>query len=175
MILQVGNRALWSYRWEWTFFNKKNPWYPLCNGFPQIHQEIFSMRFHCFLLYKKIATFHWNGTHGWILNFSLQRVVLWVALIHLVIEQRTCIIIVAPVYALMLIRISLIPRSRAYKYWPRSRVLEPGLIRLFFHLKQCFSLTDSSSIPPNHPDSSKIQTSEQAQSLGWIFYFNFST
>jgi len=101
------------------------------------------MRFHCFLLYKKIATFHWNGTHGWILNFSLQRVVLWVALIHLVIEQRTCIIIVAPVYALMLIRISLIPRSRAYKYGPRSRALEPGLIRLFFYPKQCFSLTDS--------------------------------
>ena len=47
---------------------------------------------------------------------------------------------------------------------PRSRVLKPGLIRLFFHLEQCFSLTNSSSIPPNHPNSSRIQTSEQALS-----------
>ena len=45
---------------------------------------------------------------------------------------------------------------------PRSRALKPGLIHLFFHPEQCFSLTNSSSIPPNHPDSSKIQTSEQA-------------
>ena len=45
---------------------------------------------------------------------------------------------------------------------PRSHILKPDLIRLFFHSEQCFSLTNSSSISPNHPDSSKIQTSEQA-------------
>jgi len=43
---------------------------------------------------------------------------------------------------------------------PRSRALKSGLIRLFFHPEQCFSLTNSSSIPLNHPDSSRIQTSE---------------
>ena len=41
--------------------------------------------------------------------------------------------------------------------------LKSGLIRLFFYSEQCFSLTDSSNISPNHPDSSRIQTSEQAQ------------
>ena len=45
---------------------------------------------------------------------------------------------------------------------PRSRALEPGLIRLFFYPEQYFSLTDSSSIPPNHSNSSEIQTSEHA-------------
>ena len=29
------------------------------------------------------------------------------------------------------------------------------------HLEQCFSLTNSSSIPPNHPNSSRIPPSEQ--------------
>ena len=47
------------------------------------------------------------------------------------------------------------------RYWPCSRALKPGLIRLFFYSEQCFSLTNSSSIPPNHLNSSKIQTSEQ--------------
>jgi len=50
------------------------------------------------------------------------------------------------------------------RHRPRSRALKPGLIRLFFHPEQCFSLINSSSIPPNHPDSSKIQTSERAHS-----------
>ena len=45
----------------------------------------------------------------------------------------------------------------------RSRALKPDLIRLFFHPEQYFSLINSSSIPPNHPDSSRIQTNEQAQ------------
>ena len=44
----------------------------------------------------------------------------------------------------------------------RSCALKPGLIRLFFYLEQCFPLTNSSNISPNHPDSSRIQTSEQA-------------
>ena len=47
----------------------------------------------------------------------------------------------------------------------RSRVLKPGLIHLFFHSEQCFSLTNSSSIPPNHPDFSRIQTSEHALTM----------
>ena len=40
--------------------------------------------------------------------------------------------------------------------WPRSRALEPGLIRFFFYPEQCFPLTNSSRIPPNHPNSSRI-------------------
>ena len=32
--------------------------------------------------------------------------------------------------------------------------LKLGLIRLFFHPEQCFSLTNSSSITPNHPNPS---------------------
>ena len=46
---------------------------------------------------------------------------------------------------------------------PRSHILKPDLIHLFFHSEQCFSLTNSSSIPPNHPNSSIIPPSEQAQ------------
>ena len=41
------------------------------------------------------------------------------------------------------------------RYWSRLRVLKPDWIRLFFHPKQCFSLTNFSSIPSNHPNSSK--------------------
>jgi len=45
----------------------------------------------------------------------------------------------------------------------RSRALKPGLIRFFFFIpEQYFSLTNSSSIPPNHPNSSRIPPSEQA-------------
>ena len=47
-------------------------------------------------------------------------------------------------------------------FWLRSRALKLGLIHLFFHPEQYFSLINSSSIPPNHPDSSRIQTSEHA-------------
>ena len=51
----------------------------------------------------------------------------------------------------------------------RSRALKPGLIRFFFHLEQYFPLTDSSSIPPNHPNSSRIPPSEQAlEEFGWF-------
>ena len=42
-----------------------------------------------------------------------------------------------------------------------SRALKPGLIRFFFHPKQCFSLTDSSRIPPNHPNSSRTIPSKR--------------
>ena len=52
---------------------------------------------------------------------------------------------------------------RAFSFF--SRALKSGLIGLFFHPEQCFSLTNSSSIPPNHSDSSKIQTNEQALSF----------
>ena len=37
----------------------------------------------------------------------------------------------------------------------RSRALKPGIC-FFFHPEQCFSLTNSSSIPLNHPNSSRI-------------------
>ena len=40
--------------------------------------------------------------------------------------------------------------------------LNKWLESLFFHPEQCFSFTNFSSIPPTHPNSSKIQTSEQA-------------
>ena len=57
---------------------------------------------------------------------------------------------------------------------PRSRVLKPDLIRLFFHPEPCFSLTNSSSIPPNYLDSSRIQTSEQTlQSLETYILLSF--
>ena len=45
--------------------------------------------------------------------------------------------------------------------WPRSRALKPGLIRFFFHPEQCFPLTESSRIPPNHPNSSRTIPSER--------------
>jgi len=48
----------------------------------------------------------------------------------------------------------------------RLRALKPNLNRFFFHLEQYFSLTNSSSILPNHPNSSRISPSEQ------IFWYN---
>ena len=47
---------------------------------------------------------------------------------------------------------------------PRSRALKSGLIHFFFHPEQCFPLTDSSRIPPNHPNSSRTIPSEWGQS-----------
>ena len=35
-------------------------------------------------------------------------------------------------------------QSPSYNTWPCSLALKPGLIRFFFHLEQCFPLTDSS-------------------------------
>ena len=49
-----------------------------------------------------------------------------------------------------------------HRYLTRSRALKLGLICFFFHLEQCFSLTNFSSIPPNHPNSSRIPPSEHA-------------
>ena len=64
--------------------------------------------------------------------------------------------------------------------WPRSCALKPGLIRFFFHLKQCFSLTNSSRIPPNHPNSSGTIPSERGQwsvylELEWFDQFDHSS
>ena len=47
-------------------------------------------------------------------------------------------------------------------HWPRSRALKPSLIRFFFHPKQYFSLTNSSSIPPAFLQTIQIPPSEQA-------------
>ena len=43
----------------------------------------------------------------------------------------------------------------------RNSVFQPvsAKFQTIFHPEPCFSLTNSSSIPPNHPDSSRIQTS----------------
>jgi len=50
---------------------------------------------------------------------------------------------------------------------PRSRALEPSLIRFFFHPEQCFPLTNSSIIPPNHPNSSEPYHPNGAKDPTW--------
>ena len=55
-------------------------------------------------------------------------------------------------------------RQRGTLLRPRLRAFKSGLICFFFHPEQCFSLTNSSSIPPNHPNSFRIPPSEQALS-----------
>ena len=53
-------------------------------------------------------------------------------------------------------------------HWPRSCVLKPSLIRLFFHPEQRFSLTNSSSISPNHPNNSN-----KHKKLQLLFFSHF--